>query len=118
MGKQEIDKKEKMLENLMNFFESNMKIKDDVIDICPTTLDCCNEESLIKYVDKLYKKLREFEIQFDEIANDFGFDEKIKDATKRYFERTRKSFELSKYDQWHVRRLYLRKFLEMTPQLI
>lgn len=118
MENEETNKKEKMLESLMNFFKTNIKMKDDVIDLCPTILDCCDEESLMKYTDKLYKSLKEFEIQFDEIANEFGFDDKIKEATKRYFERTKKAFELSKYEKWHVRRLYIHKFFEMTPKLI
>lgn len=112
------NEKEKMLENLISFFKTDMKIKEGIVELVPSEFDCCNEDCLNKYADKLYKSLKEFEIQFEKIEDDFGFDDTIKEATKRYFERTRNAFELSKYDEENIRGLYIHKFLEMTPQLI
>ena len=61
MTPEELAKRAKTFESLKRFFKSDMKMKETLLNLAPTELDDSNEETRRKYIDKLYKELKERE---------------------------------------------------------
>ena len=53
--------------DLKKFFEIDMLIKKDLIQLCPTSTDDISSESKMMYVEKLLKKLDSYEMIFNHI---------------------------------------------------
>ena len=59
-------------EKLKSFFNSDIRIKNSLLDLAPTEKDNYDEESRIEYIDRLYKELKYMEFEFLKICKNFG----------------------------------------------
>lgn len=117
------EKKQETLENLKNFFKSDMKIKEKLLKLAPTELDDYSEETRIEYTDKLYKALKDFEIEFLDFANKFGNNPvgnnpEVIECIKSYFDKVKEKFLISNYEPGVIQKLYKGHFSDMNPKLI
>ena len=118
------EKKQETFEDLKNFFKSDMKIKEKLLKLAPSELDDYSKETRIEYTDKLYKNLKEFEIEFLDIANKFGNNpvgnnQGVIECIKSYFAKVKEKFLISNYDEPGViQKLYKEQFADMNPKLI
>lgn len=115
--------KQETFENLKNFFLSDMKMKETLLNLAPTELDDYSEETRIEYTDKLYKALKDFEIEFIEIANRFGNNPVgnnpgVIESIKSYFDKVKEKFLISNYEPGVIQKLYKEHFSDMNPKLI
>lgn len=115
---EENTKEQENFEKIKRFFESDMKIKEALLKLAPTEKDDFNEESRIKYADKLYKELRDLELEFIEGVKNFGFDPIITTIIKSHFAKAREAFLLSRYEPGVIQKLYREHFTNMSPRLI
>ena len=115
---EENTKEQENFEKIKRFFESDMKIKEALLKLAPTEKDDFNEESRIKYADKLYKELRDLELEFIEGVKNFGFDPIITTIIKSHFAKAREAFLLSRYEPGVIQKLYREHFTNMSPKLI
>ena len=111
------DRKE-MLNALKTFFEKNMKIKETLTKISPSEHDELDEETRMKYIDGLYDELKYLETQFLLSIKKFGFRQDASDAIKDYFNKTKESILISKYQPGVCRQEFTSKFSDMDPKLI
>ena len=72
-GKAEELAREKNYEALKKFFKSDVKIKETMLNLAPNGMEDYDEESRIKYTDKLYDTLRDLEVEFIDISQNFNF---------------------------------------------
>lgn len=66
--KQENDKRER-LEEFERFFTLDSRIKETMLEMAPKEADGYDEESRIKYADKLYEDMREIISDFEKMGN-------------------------------------------------
>lgn len=107
-----------IFENLKKFFASDMKMKENLLNISPKEIDDYNEESRIEYTDKIYKKLREYEIEFEKIVENFGLGLEINEAIKANFSKIREKFLIGKYNEGVIQKLYKTQFSNMSKNLV
>lgn len=111
-------KKDRLFEGLKNFFQVDMKIKENLLQLAPSEIDDYNEETRIEYIDKLYKNLKELEREFVDAIQELQFEPSIKKAIESHFNKARESFLISHYDSGTIRKLYTEQFSDMNPKLI
>lgn len=117
-NKEESLEKNKKLEALKKFFIRDLKIKEKLLKLAPTSLDDWNEESRIEYTDKLVKSLKELEIEFLQIAQELDFEPEVVEAIKTYFVRSREKFLIGHYNQGISQEIYQKQFSDMNLKLI
>lgn len=115
---EDIKKQEKALKKFKDFFTSDMKIKETLLKLAPTEIDDINEESRIEYTDKLYKELKNLELEFIEMMQNFGNNPEIAQTIKSYFDKAKEAFLTGKYEPGTIQELYRKQFTDMSPKLI
>ena len=83
--------REKNYEALKKFFKSDVKIKETMLKLAPNGMEDYDEESRIKYTDKLYDTLRDLEVEFIDISQNFNFGLQVNEAIKMYFTKAKES---------------------------
>ena len=114
IAQEDIAKREKTFESLKEFFASDLRIKEALAKLAPTEMDDFDEESRIKYTDKLYKELRDFK----NIIQNFEFGSSLTASIQAYFARVREATMLGNYEKGAIQRLYREQFSDMNSQLI
>lgn len=112
------EKREKTFENLKKFFASDMRVKETLLRLAPTEKDDFNEESRSEYVDKLYKEVKDLEIEFSNIAKSFEFNPSVNEAIANFFNKSREGFLISKYKKGVIQQLYRKQLSDMNRELI
>lgn len=115
---EDIKKQEEALKKFKDFFTSDMKIKETLLKLAPTEMDDINEESRIEYTDKLYKELKNLELEFIEMAQNFVDNQEVVQTIKSHFEKAREAFLIGKYKPAAIYKLYVEQFTDMSPKLI
>lgn len=116
--KEELIKRAKTLESLKKFFESDMRIKQTLLNLAPNQIDDYSEESRIKYADKLYKKLGDIKAEFIDTIQNFEFSPAINKSIEEYFNSVREKFLLSHYEPGTIQKIYSQQFSNMSSKLI
>lgn len=113
-----MNEQEQNFEKLKDFFKKDMNIKTALMQIAPREEDDYNEESRMKYIDKLYKELNYFEQQFKSIVESFGFRPEILEVISKHFENARKAFFIDHYDKGRINSIYQQVFSNMDESFI
>ena len=116
--KLEDEQKNKNLESLKSFFKSNSNIKNSLMKDAPKQEDDYDKESRIKYIDRLYKELKDFEAEFINISKNFDFGIDVNKEIKSKFKQLKKEIIISKYDKGIIKSLYQNIFSQMDEKLI
>ena len=76
--------KEEKYQKIEIFFKKDLEIKQILNTIIPTEADFYDEESIIRYTDKLIKEINKISFLIKQIINDFNIPDHIKEtfATK------------------------------------
>ena len=106
------------LQALKNFFESDMKIKETLTKLAPSKTDDWNEASRIDYADKLYKGLKDLEVEFLSGIEKFKFGPEVDEAIKEYFKRAKEAFLIGKYETGICQKLYTSQFSMMNKKFV
>lgn len=115
---EDIKKQKEALKKFKDFFTSDMKIKETLLELAPTETDDISEESRIEYTDKLYKELKNLEVEFIEMAQNFGNNPEVAQTIKSHFEKAKEAFLIGKYEPGTIQELYRKQFTEMSQKLI
>lgn len=107
----DIDKQYEALIKFKNFFESDIKVKEELLKLAPTELDDTDEESRIEYADQLYKALRSLELEMQEMAQNIGIEPTI---VKTYFDKINDTFLVGNYKPGIPQQLYLEQFADIS----
>lgn len=104
---------------LIDFFDRDIDIKNKLIDIAPNEMDGYDEETKIKYLDKLYDAMKEMKFEFKSIAKRFK-SQSLEDAFCKYFDDTEKEFIKVEYatNYSDISKMYQTFFSDMNPKLI
>ena len=106
---------QKKFEALKKFFESDMKIKKMMIELSPNSLDEYNEESKIKYVDKMYSSLRYIKEELITVSRALQLGDIVIEKINNFFENKEKELVTSDYD---IKKLYKSIISDMNPKLV
>ncbi|MBR3133326.1 MAG: hypothetical protein IKG42_04605 [Clostridia bacterium] len=112
------EKKTDNLISLKDFFESDMKIKESLIKSTPTEMDDYNEESRIKYIDKLDEELKYFKEQFLSITMKFNFGSSIEKSINEYFLKAKENLVIGDFKKGISKSIYVSNFSNMRPELV
>lgn len=116
--KEDIKKQEEALKKFKDFFTSDMKIKETLLRLAPTEMNDINEESRIEYTDRLYKELKNLELEFIEMTQNFGNNPEVAQIIKSHFDKEKEAFLIGKYEPGTIQELYRKQFTDMSPKLI
>lgn len=114
----DVKKQEEALRKFKDFFNSDMKIKETLLKLAPTEIDDYSKESRIEYTDRLYKELKNLELEFIEMNKNFGNNPEITQTIKEHFDKSKEHFLLGKYEPGVIQKLYIEQFTDMSPKLI
>lgn len=115
----DLESKNKAYKNIKDFFTSNMRIKQELLDLAPNEIDDASEESRMEYTDRLYEALRDFEIEFSNmIENLVGDNKQIKKIIQEHFSKSREALLFGHYDKGIIQKIYREQFSNMTPELV
>lgn len=106
------------LQAFKNFFRTDMRVKREMIDLAPKSLDETDEEARVKYVDRAYKQFKGFRQDFLGIVEDFWPGDTVRQKTEDFFQRGENRFALSNYDSNVPRELYRSVFTDMRPEFV
>lgn len=115
---EDIKKQEEALKKFKDFFTSDMKIKETLLELAPTETDDISEERRIEYTDKLYKELKNLELEFIEMNKNFGNNPETAQIIKEHFDKAKESFLVGKYGSGIINKLYKEQFTDMSSKLI
>ena len=105
-------------ENFKRFLQTDMKIKETLVGLAPTTMESYNEESKLEYLDKIYKTMKNLKLEFTDIAKSFDFESGIQDAIQRYFKKNENNIVESFSNRESAQSLYKRYFSDMNIELV
>ena len=110
--------KEKVLQNLNSFFETDMKIKEVLIKLAPNDMDEYNEESRMNYIEKLDKELDYIQFEMQGILKNFKLGECAQTAINQYFTQIKNKLLLDKYQQGICHEIYSKYFANMDANFV
>ena len=109
---------QKLLDGLENFFQKDMSIKQDLLNLAPNEMDDLTEEQRIEYIDKLYASIRDFKADFVSSLTGLEFPAEVMEAVTRYFDRLTEKFAIGKYDSGITRETFQKGFSNMDSKLV
>ena len=120
MSSEEIAKRQKQYNALVDFFKKDMEIKTDLMNLAPKPIDEYSEESRMNYLDKLFSALKDMEFRFKTIAKNFNRELQLEDSFSTYFDRAKKEISELGYGSRHesLQKIYQKVFANMRPELI
>ena len=73
---------EQNLENMENFLKIDLEIKEKIAELAPDNIDFENEDSKIEYSDKMFKGIKELQINFSQLMNNLDLPPEITEEVK------------------------------------
>lgn len=115
----DFEQRNQKYEALKKFFTSDMKIKEELLRLAPTEIDDSSERDRMKYSDKLYRSLKDLEIEFiDTIQSILGNDSSVAQTIKMHFSKAREAFLIGHYDKGVIQKLYKQELANMNTKFI
>ncbi len=102
-------------EKFKKFLNSNMRVKNSLVELAPSEKDNYDENSKIQYVDKLYKELRDIEFELSNMIKCFGRDSNV---LKEKISQVRNNLVNFNNSSGDVRKLYQDNFSDMSEALV
>lgn len=106
------------LKAFKNFFNTDMRIKRELLDAVPKPADDYDEASRMDYVEAAYRTFRDFKHDFLGIARDFRLGGAIQQNTEDFFQRGQENFAIGDYSAGITKDLYQKAFTDMRPDFI
>lgn len=103
---------------LQNFLIMDIKIKEDMFKLAPNELDEYNEESRMKYADKLADFVNEMQIQFNDISKEFDFGLEVSEAINNNFKKYQKTLLIGKYKEQITQEIYEKIVSNLSENLV
>ena len=111
----EEEERKQNYEKLKKFLNSDMRVKNSLVELAPLEKDNYDENSKIQYVDKLYKELRVIEFELSDMIKCFGGDSNV---LKEKISQVRNNLVNFNYSSGDVRKLYQDNFSDMSEALV
>lgn len=119
INQKDSEKRNEVFENLKKFLGSDMKIKEMLLKLAPTEMDDSTEKGRMQYCDKLYKALKDLEVEFISMfQNIAGGNQDIIKKIKTHFKQAKEAFNLKEYDYGVIKKLYKDQFSNMSTKLV
>lgn len=97
------------------FLETDISIKRRLIELVPKNTDFYDEDSKIKYLDKVYETIKDFKDELIQSARNFGFSDNIIEALDSFFNELNSQFLLKGTD---IKEIYQQLFSNMNNSFI
>lgn len=111
-------KETKNFEAFKNFIKTDMRTKEEMIDIAPEELDDYDELARIEYSDKLDAALKGMEIDLKMVSEGFEFGGIVDAALKKFFEATKEKLAVGKYENGIGNKMYRDTISDMRPEFV
>ena len=109
---------QKNLETLKNFIKTDLSIKNDLLELAPNKTDNFDESSKINYIDKLYKSLKDLEIDFKTSLKGFNFNDKINESLTEFFNKEKEKLTIGNYNNINCNEIYQNNFSDISKTFI
>ncbi len=76
---------EENLKKLENFFDLDMKVKQEMVDMAPNIVNEYDEDAIIKYVDNVFRSLDKIKYCFEEMSLYLDVDNEAKEYINNLF---------------------------------
>jgi hypothetical protein len=108
---------QKTLEDMKNFMQSDMAIKECLIGMAPDTTYLETEEEVVKYSDKLFKKFKEIEDEFSVIIKTFNLSG-VEGALQEKLQEIKNEVINCNFTRDAQKKLYQQSFSSMDKELL
>lgn len=106
------------LEAFRHFFETDLKIKEEIADIAPDSADLYDESSRMRYLDRAAREFADFQPDFQTMAREFQLGENVAKLTRDFFNRGEEAFAVSSFDPDTIARIYQNQFYGMRNEFM
>lgn len=106
------------LEKIENFFNLDLKIKKEIMDLKIDPSYQLKEDDIEKYIRKIYDTLLDIKQDFIKIANDFYFGEYVLNIIKQKFRTYEERLLNSGYDIYKIRNFYEKNIYELSEEIV
>lgn len=107
--------KQRNFENLKHFFIADSRMKQRLIELYPNDQEMYGQAAREKYIDRLYKELKDFKAEIMRMAEDFA--PYTIPALQVHFEQAIKATEIADPEPAVIRRVFQTKFWNIQTKL-
>ena len=104
------------LKKFKEFFRDDIKIKKELYNLAPEQKDLYDEESRIKYGDKLYDSLSYLEEKIKKISKDFKLNNE--DNITELIEKSKEKITMCNYESSELNKIYVEMFSDMREEFV
>lgn len=102
----------------VDFFQTDMRVKDAIVDAAPSSADFYDQDSRMRYLDRASRGFSDFEPDFQKLAREFRLGEDVEQQTSAFFERGSEAFATSNLDNDNLNRIYQNQFYQLRDNFI
>jgi hypothetical protein len=113
-----MEEQEENLKKLEKFFDLDMKVKQEMINMAPNIVNEYDEEAIINYVDNVYRSLDKIKYCFEEMSLYLEVDIKAKEYINNLFNYYKESLSYAGTDINKIKQFYQSCVSNMSNELI
>ncbi len=116
--KTEEDKRHEKTDKIERFFAADMCIKKDMHSLVPTESDLYTMDSMVDYMDKLYRGIKDLKIEFKFMVRNIGLGKDTLDKIDNFFKQIIEEASNLRYDPNTIKRFFNNRISYMREEFV
>ena len=116
--KTEEDKRQENTDKIERFFAADMCIKKDMHSLVPTESDLYTMDSMVDYMDKLYRGIKDLKTEFKFMGRNIGLGKDTLEKIDNFFKQIIEEASNLRYDPNTIRRFFNNRISYMREEFV
>lgn len=116
--KTEEDKRQEKTDKIERFFAADMCIKKDMHSLVPTESDLYTMDSMVDYMDKLYRGIKDLKTEFKFMVRNIGLGKDTLDKIDKFFKQIIEEVSNLRYDPNTIKRFFNNRISYMREEFV
>ena len=116
--KTEEDKRHENTDKIERFFAADMCIKKDMHSLVPTESDLYTMDSMVDYMDKLYREIKDLKTEFKFMVRNIGLGKDTLDKIDKFFKQIIEEVSNLRYDPNTIKRFFNNRISYMREEFV
>ena len=116
--KTEEDKRQEKTDKIERFFAADMCIKKDMHSLVPTESDLYTMDSMVDYMDKLYREIKDLKTEFKFMVRNIGLGKDTLDKIDKFFKQIIEEVSNLRYDPNTIKRFFNNRISYMREEFV
>lgn len=116
--KTEEDKRQEKTDKIERFFAADMCIKKDMHSLVPTESDLYTMDSMVDYMDKFYRGIKDLKTEFKFMVRNIGLGKDTLDKIDKFFKQIIEEVSNLRYDPNTIKRFFNNRISYMREEFV